>query len=50
MDSIAFILNLKVIEKKTYFTVVTTNSNHISDIILYYHNTMKGMKSLEYRI
>ena len=50
LDSIGYLLNIKVIKKKTYFTVGTTNAKHISNIILYYHNTMKGMKSLEYRI
>ena len=50
LDSIGYLLGIKVIKKNTYFTVATTNSKHISNIILYYHNTMKGMKSLEYRI
>nr|YP_006576291.1 hypothetical protein [Lentinula edodes]QEN73894.1 hypothetical protein [Lentinula edodes]UZS77534.1 hypothetical protein [Lentinula edodes]UZS77560.1 hypothetical protein [Lentinula edodes]UZS77586.1 hypothetical protein [Lentinula edodes]UZS77609.1 hypothetical protein [Lentinula edodes] len=50
LDSIAYLLKIKVIKKKTYFTVGTTNAKHISNIKLYYHNTMKGMKSLEYRI
>jgi len=50
LDSIGYLLGIKVIEKKSYFTVGTTNAKHISNIILYYHNTMKGMKSLEYRI
>ena len=50
LDSIGCLLGIKVIRKKTYFTVVTTNAKHISNIILYFHNTMKAMKSLEYRI
>ncbi len=50
LDSIGCLLGIKVIKKKSYFTVVTTNAKHISNIILYFHNTMKGMKSLEYRI
>lgn len=50
LDSIGYLLGIKVIKKKTYFTVATSNAKHISNIILYYHNTMKGMKSLEYRI
>jgi hypothetical protein len=29
---------------------VTTNSRAIENIIQYYKNTMKGMKSVEYRI
>jgi hypothetical protein len=50
LDSIGYLLGIKVIKKKTYFTVGTTNAKHIFNIILYFHNTMKGMKSLEYRI
>ena len=50
LDSIGFLLVIKVTIKKTYFTVGTTNAKHISNIILYFHNTMKGMKALEYII
>jgi LAGLIDADG endonuclease len=50
LDSIARILGISVISKKTYNTVVTTNSRAINNIIDYYKNTMKGMKALEYRI
>jgi hypothetical protein len=50
LDSIGYLLGIKVTKKKTYLTVGTTNAKHISNIILYFHNTMKGMKSLEYRI
>lgn len=32
------------------FTIVTTNSRAIENIIKYYKKTMKGMKSLEFRI
>ncbi len=32
--------------KKTYNTVVTTNSRSIANIIEYYSNTMKGMKAV----
>lgn len=48
--AIGFLLNIKVVKKKTYFTVGTTNSKHIAYIILYFNNTMKGIKSLEFRI
>ena len=37
-------------KKKTYYTVVTTNSRLISNIIEYYSNTMKGIKAVEFRI
>jgi len=50
LESIARILGISVINKKTYNTVVTTNSRAINNIIAYYKNTMKGMKALEYRI
>nr|AAC72264.1 COI i1 protein [Cyclocybe aegerita] len=41
--------NVKVTKLGT-FTVVTTNSRAIENIINYFKNTMKGMKSIEYRI
>jgi hypothetical protein len=50
LTSIGFILGMNVVKKKTSFSVVSTNSKTIKDIILYYYSTMKGMKSLEYRI
>jgi len=37
-------------KKSGYSTIVTTNSRAIENIIKYYKNTMKGMKSVEYRI
>jgi hypothetical protein len=50
LKSIASILGISVRNKKSYNTVVTTNSRAISNIIDYYKNTMKGMKALEYWI
>lgn len=50
LDAIGLILGISVTTKKTYFTVGTTNSKSISNIILYFSDTMKGMKSLEFRI
>jgi hypothetical protein len=50
LTSIGFILGMIVVKKKTSFSVFSTNSKTINDIILYYYSTMKGMKSLEYRI
>ena len=35
---------------RAHVTVVTTNSRSIENIIKYYHNTMKGMKSFEFRV
>lgn len=37
-------------KKAGYYTIVTTNSRAIENIIRYFHNTLKGMKSVEYRI
>ncbi len=37
-------------KKAGYFSIVSTNSRAIENIIKYYHNTMKGMKSAEFRI
>ncbi len=50
LDAISQLLDLTVVKKNTLYTVVTTNANLIANIILYFHNTMKGMKALEYRI
>lgn len=50
LDAISQLLDLTVVKKNTHYTVVTTNANLIANIILYFHNTMKGMKALEYRI
>lgn len=51
--SIKYILGISTnvkVAKAGYFSVVTTNSRAIENIINYYKNTMKGMKSLEFRI
>lgn len=50
LDAISLILEVPVTSYKTYNVVVTTNTTSISKIIDYYFNTIKGMKSLEYRI
>ena len=50
LDAISYLLDLTVVKKKTYYTVGTTNAKRVANIILYFHNTMKGMKALEYRI
>ena len=44
------ILKINFYEKKIYNTCVTTNHKSIGEIIDYFDNTIKGMKSLEYRI
>lgn len=51
--AIKYILGIKTkvsIKKAGIFSLVTTNSRAIENIIEYYRNTIKGMKSLEYRI
>jgi hypothetical protein len=50
LSAIGQILGIKTGSKKTHFTVVTTNSRSIENIIKYYNNTMKGMKSFEFRV
>lgn len=50
LSAIGHILGIKIVSKKTYYTVVTTNSRSIENIIKYYSNTMKGMKSFEFRV
>jgi LAGLIDADG endonuclease/Cytochrome C and Quinol oxidase polypeptide I len=50
LSAIGYILGIKTNTKKTYFTVVTTNSRSIENIIKYYNNTMKGIKSFEFRV
>jgi len=50
LSAIGSILGIKTTTKKTYYTIVTTNSRSIENIIKYYNNTMKGMKSFEFRI
>ncbi len=50
LEAIAKILNLNLNKKKTYNTVVTTKSDRIKFLVNYFNKTMKGMKSLEYRI
>jgi hypothetical protein len=50
LEAIAMIFQVKVTKKKTYNTVVITNSKDIQFIVKYFHKTMKGMKALEYRI
>lgn len=50
LEGIAIILGLRVINKKTYFTLIAVSKKDISTVVDYYFKTMKGMKSLEYRI
>ena len=51
--AIKYLLHIKTdvqTKKAGYFSLSTTNSRAIENIIEYYKNTMKGMKSVEYRI
>jgi hypothetical protein len=54
LDSIKYILHIpttvKYKSKHNYYILDTTNLRAIENIIKYFHNTMKGMKSVEYRI
>jgi hypothetical protein len=54
LESIRRILHIPTTVKfksnHNYFILDTTNSRAIENIIQYFHKTMKGMKSVEYRI
>ena len=54
LESIKLILHIPTIvkykPKHNYYILDTTNSRTIKNIIDYFSNTMKGMKSVEYRI
>lgn len=50
LSAIGCILGIKPRSKKTYHTVVTTNSRSIENIIKYYSNTMKGLKTFEFKV
>ena len=50
LSAIGHILGIKTSSKKTHFTVVTTNSRSIENIIKYYNNTMKGMNSFSFKL
>lgn len=48
--AISYVLDITVYEKKEYCTCITTNQKSVEKVINYFFRTMKGMKSLEYRI
>ena len=50
LQAISIILEIKVIHKKTYNTVIATSQKDLINVVHYFFNTIKGMKSLEYRI
>lgn len=52
LESIRSILKIstKIQYKSNYYSLDTTNSRAVENIISYFHNTMKGMKSFEYRV
>jgi len=54
LEGIRRILHIPTIirfkSEHNYYILDTTNSRAIGNIINYFHNTMKGMKSVEYRI
>ena len=49
-QALGYIFRANVITKKTYNTVVTTKTSSIFHIVQYFHRTIKGIKTLEYRI
>jgi len=54
LEAIGLVLHIstsvKYKSKYNYYILDTTNSRAIENIIKYFHNTMKGMKAVEYRI
>lgn len=54
LEGIRSILHIPTVvrfkSKHNHYILYTTNSKAIENIIKYFHNTMKSMKSLEYRI
>ena len=54
LEGIKYILHIptsvKLKSNHNHYILDTTNSRAIENIISYFHNTMKGMKSVEYRI
>ena len=54
LEGIALMLHIKTSVKykelHNYYILDTTNSRAIENIISYYKNSMRGMKSVEYRI
>lgn len=54
LEAIKFILHIptsvKLKSNHNYFILDTTNSRAVENIIKYFHNSMKGMKSFEYRV
>lgn len=50
LQAISTILAGKVIIKPTYNTIIVIGNKNIPSVIRYYNSTMKGIKSVEYRI
>jgi hypothetical protein len=50
LSAIGHILGIRTRSLKISQTLVTTNSRSIENIIKYFKNSMKGMKSFEYRV
>jgi len=52
LENIGSVLRIptKIQKKLNHFSLDTTNSRAVENIISYFNNTMKGMKSVEYRI
>ncbi|CAO1639652.1 unnamed protein product, partial (mitochondrion) [Sympodiomycopsis kandeliae] len=50
LEAIAVILDMKVVEKSTYNTVLTCNQKSIYRVIEYFNGQIKGIKAVEYRI
>ena len=49
-QALGYIFRANVITKRTYNTVVTTKTSSIYHLVQYFDGTIRGIKSLEYRI
>jgi hypothetical protein len=50
LKAFSLLLDMEIMNKNTYFVCVTTTQASVHKVIDYFFGTMKGMKSLEYRI
>lgn len=50
LQAISRILEIKVVHKKSYNTVIAISQKDLINVVHYFFGTMKGIKSLEYRI
>lgn len=50
LEAIAAILNLRIAHKKTYNSVIAISQEDLHTVVGFFSRTIKGIKSLEYKI